>query len=281
MCYYLSMKKICFTFLFIFCIATLTQTAIAQSYNDCKTLFNDGKYNLASNCFCSRINDNPNDVQSRFWYAAALYFDRKYELSYAQYNYIAQKYPNSNIGKYSKKEAEKVKARIENISYAKSNDTGNYLSDLDRTSKWTSMPIRVWVEPCLHTTTAQKAFKEWQQKTGNLVRFVFVGNKNASQINVEFVSILSQPSADNLGLTTLKYNGRKNLHAKIEILEKTASNRMKTQTQLYAVILHEIGHALGISGHSRNNNDIMYANDFTNDIHLSQRDINTIRAIYK
>lgn len=275
------MKKIFLIFAAIIFVFSKAPSFSQETFEKCKILYTDSKYNIASKCFYDRIKADSNDIQSRFWYAASLYFDRKYYLAYEQYNYIAQKYPNSNVGRYSLQEAEKVKKRIQDIQKAKSNDTGTYLNELDKISKWNNMPVRVWIEPCTYTDTAKKAFGEWQTKTNNKVSFVFVKNPNSANIRMEFVDRLRKSdSAYNLGFTALKFSGKKNIIAKIEILQRTESNSYKTNSQLYGVMLHEIGHALGISGHSSRNNDIMFPNDFTNDVHLSQRDINTIMSIY-
>lgn len=275
------MKKISIILISFIFIALLNKPAIAQPFYACKDLYKGRKYNAASKCFYQRINENSNDVESRFWYAASLYYDRQLSLSYAQYNYIAQKYPNSNIGKYSKKEAEKVKNRIKHIENAKAKDTGSYTQELSHRSKWTQMPIRVWIQPSSYTASAKKAFDEWQTKSGGIVRFAYVDNQNAAKIKVSFVDKLDTSDADkNIGFTTLKYVGNKNISADVKILRKTQANLPKSNMEIYPVILHEIGHALGLSGHSKNNNDIMYPNDFTNDVHLSNRDINTLRAIY-
>ena len=277
------MRKIFVICLFIIFISLKAVSVHAvESYHTCKNLFSDKKYRQSSNCFYTRLNSNPQDVQSRFWYAASLYFDRQYQKSYEQYIYIANKYPYTSIGRYSKAEAQKVESRIKNITNAKLNDTGDYILELDKVTKWKSMPVKVWIQPCMYTPTARKAFYEWQSKTNGAVRFSMVQNKNAAQIKVYFVDKLSTTTcADNLGITVLRYHGNRNINARIEILKKTKSNQPASSRQLYAVVLHEAGHAIGLNGHSKRNNDIMFPNDFTNDVHLSQRDINTVRAIYK
>lgn len=273
------MKKI---FCFVISIFAACSCVFAADFYSCRRLYDDQKYNNAANCFYERIKSEPNDIQSRFYYAAALYFDRQFSLSYAQYNYIAQKYPNSEIGKYSKQEAQKVYNRILAIKKAEENDTGNYIQNLNNCSKWYKMPVKIWVQSGQYKTTALKAFYEWQIKSSNLVNFSIVNNPSQAQIKVRFVDKIDNPVSDhNLGLTKLRYIGNMNISADIQILQRTDSNSLRTNSQIYPVVLHEAGHALGISGHSNRNNDIMYENNFTNDTHLSDRDINTLHAIYK
>lgn len=256
--------------------------AFASNFESCEIYYNDQKYNTASKCFSELLNHDNDNIQVRFYYAASLFFDNQYELSYQQYSYLAQKYPNTQIGEYSKTEAQKVLKKIQHVKKSKENDFGNYLKDLDNKTKWYFMPIKVYIQPSPYTQTAIKAFQEWQYKSNNKIKFSYINKENGAQIKVYFVDKITNPiSQDNLGVTNLKYIGNMNTSAYIEILKLTDSKQMRSNRQIYPVILHEIGHALGLSGHSKNNNDIMYENNYINDYHLSNRDINTLKAIYK
>ena len=125
-------KNLFITVLFLFLI---TSVVSAADFNTCQKLYNDNKFKDASTCFFYRVQADNNDVQSRFYYAASLYFDRQLYMAYNQYQYIADNYPNTEIGNYSKQEAAKVKQRIEHIRVSKANDTGimlqNYLIHLN------------------------------------------------------------------------------------------------------------------------------------------------------
>ena len=269
--------KIFITFLALLQFLTSAQSVSADT---CKDYFNDQRFKASIPCYAKKLRANPNDVQSRFWYAAALYYDRQYNASYQQYSYIAKKYPNTQIGKYSKAEAQKVQQKMSSVTTARQNDRGNYVSELDNCTYWAEQKIRVFIQQSPYKPYAQKALNEWQQKTGGTVAFQYVPVEQRGQIKIYFVDkILNAPSSY-LGLTNLKYAGDKNKSATIQILQRTDSNKMRSYAQVYPVVLHEVGHALGLSGHSKNNNDIMYENNNTNDVHLSNRDINTIKAIY-
>jgi len=266
----------------LFVLSFALSTAFASDFNKCNNYYKDQKYNTASNCFYNLLKYESDNVQARFYYAASLFFDRQYELSYAQYNYIAQKYPNSEIGQYSKNEAEKVYRKIQYVKTSKTKDIGDYTNELEQKTKWYFMPIKVYIQPSTYKQTSLKAFHEWQYKSNGKIKFTYVATEKDAQIKMYFVDKISNPvSHNNLGVTYLKYIGNMNTSANIEILQRTDSNQMRSTKQVYPVVLHEIGHALGISGHSKSNNDIMYENDYTNDTHLSNRDINTLKAIYK
>ena len=144
------------------------------------------------------------------------------------------------------------------------------------------MPIKVFIQQSPYRQTALKAFQEWQYKSNGKIKFTLAKTEKEAQIKVYFVDKITNPIYhNNLGTTNLKFIKNMNTSAEIEILQRTDSNQMRSHKQIYPVVLHEIGHALGISGHSKSNNDIMYENDYTNDIHLSNRDINTLKEIYK
>ena len=50
---------------------------------------------------------------------------------------------------------------------------------------------------------------------------------------------------------------------------------------LLAAARHELGHALGIWGHSQNETDVMYFSQVKTPPHISPRDVNTLKRIYQ
>lgn len=278
-CYITLMKNF---YIIIFLFILFSTKANAQDFNSCKLLYDDQKYNTSVDCFYNYLQSRPQDTQARFWYAAALFFDRQYNMSYSQYNYIAQKYPNSEIGRYSQQEAQKVYQKMQYVKQSKANDKGSYINSLTYKTKWYNSPIKVWIQSSPYSMTAKRALGEWQYKSSGTVKFAYVTDPKRAQIKIYFVNKINQPVSDqNIGLTSLKYIGNMNLSANIQILQRTDSGKMRTYGQIYPVILHETGHALGMSGHSSSNNDIMYENNYTNSSHLSQKDVNTLKMIYK
>ena len=71
------------------------------------------------------------------------------------------------------------------------------------------------------------------------------------------------------------------LKAKIKISLCDVNGNFYNDDELLSIILHEIGHALGIGGHSRNLNDVMYysTNNYKNG-EISKKDVNTVVKIY-
>jgi hypothetical protein len=149
--------------------------------------------------------------------------------------------------------------------------------------------------PCLYWS-----FDRWTAVTDGRVRF-----KVVSQLNQAKISILIQPGM------TFAYDGTLSGDTKysmkttgptiypllmaplIPLLRKekmdlsitvntgpanTTEPLLSRQRRISAVMLHELGHALGLWGHSPDPADIMYPT--TSSLDLTQRDIRTIRRLY-
>ena len=77
----------------------------------------------------------------------------------------------------------------------------------------------------------------------------------------------------------------------ITLYDKDPNGNFFSDKELYNTILHEIGHALGIMGHSYSSEDLMYMSSSENNNiytqyrssfqYLSSKDINTIKLLYK
>ena len=111
-------------------------------------------------------------------------------------------------------------------------------------------------------------------------------NNNYLYNNEGKLSILVENSKDSFN--EIKVIESKNIicpkckqNAKIDIKTINKSGVKQSSNQIYYVVLHEVGHALGIKGHSKNRYDVMYPSDNTYRNALSNRDINTIKTIYK
>ncbi len=87
------------------------------------------------------------------------------------------------------------------------------------------------------------------------------------------------------GITRIEGNGAA-LKVSIFLLRPTFYPQEMPETILQAVFLHEMGHALGLLGHSPNKEDIMYLDDKGAKrgapvaSSISSRDLNTIKKVY-
>ena len=115
------------------------------------------------------------------------------------------------------------------------------------------------------TETMKYAFMDWQKHTNNEFTFEFVGTKSTANIEVIFMEsgIGNICRVDALGCTThynvrTVYGNQRIRGAKIYISAKDNKGQPMTENEVYTIMLHEIGHALGLE-HSEDKNSLMYA----------------------
>lgn len=167
--------------------------------------------------------------------------------------------------------------------------------------RWDKRPIKVYIPQ--HSTKSQmmkSAFEEWQKKTFSAVWFVFVGEnkKHEADISVKFVDIVTNcnnSSAVGCAHYTLNpegfykktdlYIGAKSVYT-LEGDDGTVATKTVPipQAQMYGIMLHEIGHAIGVIEHSNNINSIMYPYtmyDYNIPQHLTEDDLKLIYKTYR
>jgi predicted Zn-dependent protease len=161
------------------------------------------------------------------------------------------------------------------------------------TIRWpdTAMPICVYVAPFRwHEKSKQQesyaynqmvydAFDTWQQLSGERVRFRYVANLNLSQLDVSWRRV----DRTSLGHCEYMVNQQSLIYSaeiKIGISDGVIHSKYNNPEEVRHTILHEIGHAIGLSGHSDGPNDIMYVPHQYGVTSLSQRDIDTLKTLY-
>ncbi len=171
---------------------------------------------------------------------------------------------------------------------AQLNDFGTYKNELQQIRRYKDpQKISVYIENNQNSSVVAQAFQVWEESLKGKIKFNHTQDPQEAQIYCKFVENLlteEQESADRLGLTTLKfYNDNTIAKSYISLaLKNIKTNKEIDSKTLQAVALHEIGHALGIVGHSNNKNDIMYPNTATYNLNkLSNKDINTVLEIYQ
>ena len=146
--------------------------------------------------------------------------------------------------------------------------------------KWTHTPLTMSFKVDSNwTQKLQDQFKEgvaqWQAATANGIAVTYVDASADADIAVEFVPSTSLPG-NAIGITYATFDSTtfEMVSALVQV-----SNDLTPDSVSLATCSHELGHALGIGGHSPNDADLMYyAENGTSN--TTARDLNTLRTVY-
>lgn len=157
-----------------------------------------------------------------------------------------------------------------------------------------AFPLKVYVsQNNEYYNSIKKAFDYWTYATGNFVSFAYTDDVNEANIKVMlngtaksncdgggclYVAALTSPDIKNGLLNAMD----------MTVYTKDPYGRPVDPDHLHRTVLHEIGHALGMMGHSDNPNSIMFAkanheksNYFQSSrMTLSKQDLNTLNYLY-
>jgi len=165
--------------------------------------------------------------------------------------------------------------------------------------RWDVRPIKVYIDGYDYKAQWMKAaFQEWQTKTYSAVWFTFLGanKKDEADISVYFVDMVNCNNDAAIGCTHSRTQNGFYVHNDIEIGSRykvtlkgddgTVATKTMTipNAQLYGVMLHEIGHAIGITEHSKDINSVMYSvslHSLNIPQHLTQEDLRLVYKTYR
>lgn len=179
---------------------------------------------------------------------------------------------------------------VHNFYGGNNGSAGDYLSQMGGESRWPQgKNIRVYVAPGRATFPGiiSNCMNQWASASGHHFSWSLTGDPSSADYTIGWTSHQTEVSSGTeAGLTTTDTSvdpdtGMEYIeHAKTHILTRYEGKTL-SDAELEKTALHEVGHALGLEGHSSNPTDIMYyAVSRRQSGTLTGRDRNTMARLY-
>lgn len=284
------MKKIFFIFLTIFLLvnpvvfAKISQEELDAGVKKC----NEEK---TSECYRLLLVKSQNNI-IRYIYGMFLYEEKKFvEARRELTNFLYyDKNENPKLDAFAQQCISDIDNRYKSQVQASAYDQGHYLNEISKVAKWENPDnIKVYIMPSGGKEVLfRRAFQIWDNRLIK-IHFSFQTNPDNADIICSYVDFIKKGVA---GVTEFPKGFLQrvttdelyfNPPVTISIAKVDSNlNRPYTDNELQSIILHEIGHAIGILEHTKNKNDIMfYSTESYKNGNISNRDVNTIKELYK
>ena len=158
-----------------------------------------------------------------------------------------------------------------------------------------TFPLQVYIErnpnvPRNHINELKSAFIKWQERTNDFINFVFVQKPDDADIlclypeNFNRSCVSAETSETSRQYFSYDADG-KIKNAKIELTYKDCNGQKYADDLVYAFALREVGHSLGLKGHSgiTQGQPIFYTEKYVHNgrrPEIQKADINTLKLIY-
>jgi predicted Zn-dependent protease len=196
-----------------------------------------------------------------------------------------------------------VHALPQSLATWKQNNQGNYFKQIESTPLgylvWSQFPLKVYVDSVPpENTAANQRFQQWTEIARKAIAEwnVYLPLQEVREKDIADILVLRSPPQravklnPNTGLYDIPRAVAAQTNYKFYLTGNPATISMRMTVQvshnftgvpLLATIRHELGHALGIWGHSPKAEDALYFSQVSNPPAISERDINTLKQIYQ
>ncbi len=263
-----------------------------------KILYDAKKYEQSVSWFERSMKNSPRNKTSRYYYVLALsklkptysVQEKIYKMSVSPLEDEAQKMARTQVLQLRQR-------LLENLE-------NNYIYNAPATQgvlRWNikSFPLKVYIEnnsqiPSYFYDKIKQAFSLWEDNT-NFIKFKFTDNKLGANIFVYFNPDYKADCPENKNCIYQIAKTEPDITTAGELKNMTITFNTKNprgtaynKNEVYQTAIHEIGHALGIMGHSDDTRDVMFgSNENIGELNhlggdfLTERDLKTMILLYR
>lgn len=283
-----------------------TAPAFCDAYHDGVAAYQSGRYERAAQWFQRAIREGRNQPESMFYLGMSYTHLQQYDVARQAFDRVLQMLPpqhelavkaRNNINYLTRRQIAQTsntgKAnRIMNMSLS-SGAQDNYLTYVIPGGKVihfasSRMPLRVYISSGLSVRgwnaemrqAVIEAMRAWQSASSGRISFSQTYTEASADIIVKWRKNFTDGI---LGVSPLETVGNTIVRSDLNLATcYPDSDTPIPLTELKAIAAHEMGHAIGIRGHSPDPNDIMFFSRSSGRQNtLSRRDINTIGMLYR
>ena len=294
-------KFLLFLFFVVLVVALVYKSPFSAlyNYNKAKALYDAESYDQSLPYFERSLFADSNGILARFYYVLALSNSKPTYSNQKKLYQMATSSITDEATKMAKAQALSLKYKL--LEGVDNNFIYNAAMGND-ILRWDikSFPLKVYIEqnssiPAYYISEIKEALNKWTNRT-NFVKFKLVQSEALANIVIKFKDIPTDACEGNVCKFVVAYTEPNISNDKI--LTKMVLTFYKTnpygetftQSEISNTATHEIGHTLGIMGHSDNPSDIMFAtkdstahtsflSSYARD--LSMRDLRTLALLYR
>lgn len=276
------------------------QNVLADSklYKAGVVFYKQGKYQEALKYFSDAVKENPDDIDSLYYFANTLVKTNNVDYAQKYYQRVIDIDPDYYIADYARKALSDISNSKKEIRtpYSSLTKKGNkvyssinsYISNITENGTiihWDklTMPLKVYIkkpEYSEHHKYVLAALAEWNSMSEGLIGFKSTISEKDANIVINWGKTLyKSPNYDFYGFVEPVINNKELKKYNIYIQETDNKGKMLLPSLVRLAILHQIGHGLGLNAHSSNKKDLMYVSPVVDK--LSSQDIATINLLYE
>lgn len=293
--------------------------AYANAYNVGLKLYTQGDYAMAARYFMEAANRNTGNPNAHYYLADSYLKLNRLGEAQAEYQKIIALAPDTQAARLSRIGLSQLQEYLNanpSDRWRKAGGTGpgeaedkytgpmgsgdDYLDDITeggRLVRWSlsKMPIKIYIESAPQgirnfqpgfISQIRRAMDVWTGVLNHQLSYMPVNDPNKADIRVRWTNTIDTRghsgdggTAYTAGLMIPHLRNDQIEYMEVKIATFDIQGKPQNSETIYAVAIHELGHSLGLLGHSDNPNDIMFAEN-QHVISPSKRDLNTIRRLY-